>query len=167
MAHFWCRFDIFPRHFWAPETFRAVSMFRGSSWAKTPFRPKNQPFPRFYVTMVRTGIPQAPLLEFQSDPIMLPEMDIEVSGTSRTSASKKAPITTYGHAFLDMGRTFELVIYNGMGKWPSSSGFTYIPHGGGASIVNYLWDLLLWPHKSLTSTSRRYWFIKGGSYFAL
>ena len=37
-----------------------------------------------------------------------------------------------------MGPTHDLVIFNGMSLWPSSSIFTCFPHGGGASIVNYL-----------------------------
>ena len=59
-------------------------------------------------------------------------------GLSHFLANGRAPITAYGHAFLDLGRIHELIIYNGMERWPMSNSFTCFPHGGGTSVVDYI-----------------------------
>ena len=77
-------------------------------------------------------------MDFHLDPVLLPEMDTEDSGFPRFSPDSRAPVTAYGQALLDLGRIHDLVIYNGLDRWPASSGFTCFPHGGRASIVDYI-----------------------------
>lgn len=62
----------------------------------------------------RTSTCPEPLLGFHCDSILLPEVDADDAWLSLTSADRRAPVTTYGHALLDMGRIHDLVIYNGM-----------------------------------------------------
>ena len=69
---------------------------------------------------------------------MLPKLDTEDSRLSHSSADGRTPITAYGHAFLDLGRIHELIIYNGMERWPMSNSFTCFPYGGGTNLVDYI-----------------------------
>lgn len=60
--------------------------------------------------IAQTSTRQIPLLDFHCDSILLPEVDRDDAGLSRTFADRRAFVTTYGHALLDMGHIHDLVI---------------------------------------------------------
>ena len=47
-------------------------------------------------------------------------------------------VTRYGQCLLELGAAHDLIIYNGLQRWPMSRGLTYFPHGRGTSTVDYL-----------------------------
>ena len=84
------------------------------------------------------GTQQTSLLDFHSDPVLLHEVDIEDSGFPHSFVDTHAPTTTYGRALSDLGCIHDMVIYNGIARWPASNSFTCFPHEGGASVVDYI-----------------------------
>jgi hypothetical protein len=48
------------------------------------------------------------------------------------------PITVYGRHLLQLGESQELLILKGLPGFPDSRFFTCRPHGGGASVVDYV-----------------------------
>ena len=62
-------------------------------------------------------------LDFHSDPILHPEVGIEESSFSRSSADNRAPITAYGRVLMDPGCVHHMVIYEAA-RWPTFKGFT-------------------------------------------
>ena len=85
----------------------------------------------------RTEGQQVHMYDFHANPTMLSEIDCTEMGSQRTSQDARS-ITEYGRCFLDLGAMHELLIFNGMSRWPSSDSLTCFPHGGGASTVDYL-----------------------------
>ena len=59
-------------------------------------------------------------------------------GITRTSKDQGADATSFGHHLLELGSRHQMIIYNGLAKWPGSDELTCFPHGGGASTVDYL-----------------------------
>ena len=59
-------------------------------------------------------------------------------GITRTSKDQGADATSFGHHLLELGSRHQMIIYNGLAKWPGSEELTCFPHGGGESIVDYL-----------------------------
>ena len=56
---------------------------------------------------------QEGLLNFEEDPILVPELDPTEIGIMRHSAD--APhVTGYGHHLLELGAAHDLIIYNGL-----------------------------------------------------
>ena len=47
-------------------------------------------------------------------------------------------LTTYGRHLLHLGESQELLILNGLPHFPNSRFFTCRPHGGVASVVDYV-----------------------------
>ena len=59
-------------------------------------------------------------------------------GITRTSKDQGADATSFGHHLLELGSRHQMIIYNGLAKWPCSEELTCFPHGGGESTVDYL-----------------------------
>lgn len=85
-------------------------------------------------------------MDYHFDPILLPTVDANETGISRVSVDRWVPIIAYGHAFLDMGGTHDLIIFNSLNNKPSSTSFTCFPHKGRANVVDYLMGSLAIPH---------------------
>lgn len=84
----------------------------------------------------RTSHRQADILDFMEDPIMLPH--IQDDSLSRTSADTDHEPTDRGRWLLQLLSTHGMVIYNGMSRWPRSSGPTCFPFSGGTSVIDYV-----------------------------
>ena len=59
-------------------------------------------------------------------------------GITRISKDQGADATNFGNHLLELGSRHQLVIYNGLQRWPGSEELTCFPHGGGESTVDYL-----------------------------
>ena len=64
---------------------------------------------------------------------IVPKLDTTEFGISRYSTNAHAHVTGYGHHLLDLGKIHDLIIYNGIPKWPSSKELTCFPHGEGVA----------------------------------
>ncbi len=85
----------------------------------------------------RTQTRQCELYDMDHPEIMS-SLDPEEMEISRLSADTGQDTTGYGSHLLELGSRHHLVIYNGMRRWPDSSGLTCFPHGGGESTVDYI-----------------------------
>lgn len=83
----------------------------------------------------RTCDRQVGLLDFRDDPLIVPGIDPIEIGIVRESADATHG-TAYGCHLRELRA--DLIIYNGISRWPSSSGLTCFPHGGGTSTMDYL-----------------------------
>lgn len=81
----------------------------------------------------RTSNTQVGLLNFEKDPIIEPETDPTEIGTVRHSADA-SHLAGYGHHLLELRAANDLIIYNGLQRWPMSGRLTCFPHGGGTSL---------------------------------
>ncbi|KAH6556711.1 hypothetical protein KP509_1Z160900 [Ceratopteris richardii] len=71
-------------------------------------------------------------------PQIMRNSDQEEMSTSRVSADVGQDATGYGRHLLELGSRHNLVIYNGIHRWPGSGGLTCFPHGGGENTVDYI-----------------------------
>ncbi len=66
------------------------------------------------------------------------EIDPTALGLHRLSEDALGPLTLYGRHLLRFCESSSLVILNGLSCFPGSEIFTCWPHGGGASVVDYV-----------------------------
>mgnify|MGYP006973869484 CR=1 FL=1 len=59
-------------------------------------------------------------------------------GITRRSKDQGVDATSFDHHLLELGSRHQMIIYNGLAKWPSSKELTCFPHGGGESTIDYL-----------------------------
>jgi hypothetical protein len=81
---------------------------------------------------------QIPLHDRSEDVFCIQEIDPESVGLHRMSDDALGPFTAYGRYLLHLGESQELLILNGLPCFPDSRFFTCRPHGGGASVVDYV-----------------------------
>lgn len=61
------------------------------------------------------------LLNFEEDPVIVLKIDPTEIGIVRHSANA-SHVTGYGHHLLELGAAHDLIIYNGLPRWPMSGG---------------------------------------------
>ena len=73
-----------------------------------------------------------------SDSNCISELDPITMGLQRTSEDVLGPFSIYGRHLLQLCESSGLLILNGLSFLPGSDLFTYWPHCGGASVVDYV-----------------------------
>ena len=61
-----------------------------------------------------------------------------VIGITRRSKDQGADATSFGHHLLELGSRHQMIIQNGLAKWPRLEELACSPHGGGESTVDCL-----------------------------
>jgi hypothetical protein len=78
------------------------------------------------------------LHDWSYDMFYIQEVDLELVGLHRISDDALGPLTTYGRHLLHLRESLELLILNRLPCFLDSCFFTRWPHGGGASVVDYV-----------------------------
>jgi hypothetical protein len=86
----------------------------------------------------RTRSLQNPLHDQSDDMFCIQEIDPKSVGLHRMSNNALGLLKTYGRHPLHLGKSQELLILNGLPGFSNSRFFTCWPHGGGASVVDYV-----------------------------
>lgn len=81
---------------------------------------------------------QIPFHNQSEDVFCIQEIDLASVGLHRMSDDALGPLTPYGRHLLQLGESQELLILNRHPCFPDSRFFTCWPHGGGASVVDYV-----------------------------
>jgi hypothetical protein len=86
----------------------------------------------------RTRALQIPLHDRSEDVFCIQETDPDSVGLQRLFDDVSGPLTGYGRHLLQLGESHELLILNDLSCFLESRFFTCRPHGGGASVVDYV-----------------------------
>jgi hypothetical protein len=81
---------------------------------------------------------QIPLHDLSEDVYYIEEIDPHSVVVQQASNHASRPLTSYGRHLLKLGESHEVLILNGLPCFPESQFFTCRPHGGGASVVDYV-----------------------------
>jgi hypothetical protein len=81
---------------------------------------------------------EIPLHNRSNDILCIQEINTESVGLHWMSDDALGPLIAYGRHLLHLEESQELLILNKLPGFPDSIFFTSCPHGGGASVVDYV-----------------------------